>query len=99
MTFVKVTSDIAEGEKKGLKAKNKEILVVNLDGNCYALNDKCTHLGCKLSDGSISGGNIVCPCHGSTFEIKTGKVVKGPAQKPLKSFKVKRDGKDILVDL
>jgi len=38
-------------------------------------------MGCLLSDGTLRGENVTCPCHGSVFNVLTGAVVKGPAQK------------------
>jgi nitrite reductase/ring-hydroxylating ferredoxin subunit len=99
MTFVKVSDAIKEGEKIGVKANGKEIMVINLDGKYYALGNKCMHRGCKLSGGKIKGNNIECPCHGSVFNIETGKVVNGPAEKNEPTFKVKLRGKEIMVDV
>ncbi len=58
------------------------ILLANLDGRIYAMGNKCTHRGCVLSDGELNGNNVQCRCHRSVFDIKTGKVVKGPAKNP-----------------
>jgi Rieske Fe-S protein len=44
----------------------------------------CTHLGCRLEE---SGSDFKCPCHGSVFD-RSGKVIKGPAQKPLQVMDV-----------
>jgi nitrite reductase/ring-hydroxylating ferredoxin subunit len=99
MSLVKVESKLSPGEKTRVKTKDGEILVVNLDGKYYALSNKCTHMGCRLSDGNIKGENIQCPCHGSVFEIKTGKVVNGPAKDPEIPFKVKAKGIDVLIDV
>lgn len=41
----------------------------------------CTHLGCTV--GTVQGGTINCPCHGSRYSIKDGSVVNGPAPAPL----------------
>lgn len=59
-------------------------------GEFTALSSMCTHLGCTVDMGEQS---LVCPCHGSTFD-RTGRVVKGPAQRNLVRFptRVSTDG-------
>jgi Rieske Fe-S protein len=47
-----------------------------------AFSSSCTHAGCLLT--KEENGLILCPCHGSGFEAATGRVLKGPALKPLK---------------
>ena len=96
--MIRAKMKLGLGEKTALKSGKKEILIVNLDGKYYAIGNRCTHLGCKLSDGELDGQNIHCSCHGSTFNIKTGKVVKGPAKDDEQTFKVKLAGDYILVD-
>ncbi len=53
----------------------------------------CTHAGCAVS--SVADGKIVCPCHGSTFDLE-GAVLKGPATKPLATVAVTVQGQDIV---
>ncbi len=99
ITFVKVAS-VSELEPDGLKAVNvngKPILLANLDGNFYAIGNICTHMGCPLSKGTIKGENIECECHGSTFALKTGKVVRGPAEKPEPKYEVKVENDQVLI--
>lgn len=50
-------------------------------GEFKAFSAVCTHQGCLVNQ--VTGGHIVCPCHGSTFSIADGSVVGGPAPKPL----------------
>jgi Rieske Fe-S protein len=50
----------------------------------------CTHQGCTV--GSVSGGTINCPCHGSRYRISDGSVVHGPAPRPLPPMRVTDDG-------
>lgn len=101
MVFVKVaaTNDIGPGKMTGVKAKGKTILIANIGGKLHAIGDSCTHKGCALSRGTLEGAVITCPCHGSRFDVRDGKVIGGPAKLAETAFKVKAEGKDILVDV
>ena len=59
------------------------------DGSFTALSPICTHRGCTVD---VAGVNLVCPCHGSTYD-RAGSVLKGPAERSLLSLPVQlRDG-------
>lgn len=101
MGFVRVAlvKDLEQGKMIGVEAGGQEIVVANVDGNYYAIGDRCTHMSCMLSEGSLKGQNVTCSCHGSVFDLKTGNVVKGPAKKPEPVFQVKSEGEQILVNV
>jgi 3-phenylpropionate/trans-cinnamate dioxygenase ferredoxin subunit len=100
MVFVKACSakDVKPGKMKGVKAGGKDILVANLGGRFYAIGNICTHMSCRLSGGKIEGEGVLCPCHASLFDLKTGRVLGGPASAPEPLYKVRIEGNDILVD-
>ena len=62
-------------------------------GQFKAFSAVCTHQGCTV--GSVEGGTINCPCHGSQFAIADGSVVNGPAQKPLPAKSIRVSGTSI----
>ena len=69
----------------------------NLDG-LVAYSAVCTHTGCTVEgwDGAIQ--RIVCPCHGSQFDVtKAATVVAGPAPKPLAMLPLKIEGDALVV--
>ena len=84
LSFNKVisTKELPPGKMLGVEAGGIPILLVNLDGRIYTIGNKCTHRGCILSEGELKGDTVQCRCHRSVFDIKTGKVVKGPAKNP-----------------
>jgi len=63
-----------------------EVMVFNVDGEFFAIEDVCTHDGGSLSDGELEGCEIICPRHGARFDIKTGKVTAPPAYEDLTAF-------------
>ncbi len=52
-----------------------------------ALSLECTHLGCRVAP--LSGGGFACPCHGSRYDAE-GRVVSGPARRPLQTALLER---------
>jgi nitrite reductase/ring-hydroxylating ferredoxin subunit len=45
-----------------------------------------------LNEGDLEGHVIECPWHASRFDVTTGKVLRGPAEDPLKTYKVALEG-------
>ena len=99
MSFVKVgsTGDLKSSAMKGIEVNGKPILLANLADKYYAIGNICTHRGCKLSNGALNGDVVQCGCHGSRFDVKTGKVVGGPAARPEPSYEVQVKDDQILV--
>lgn len=91
------TNEVKPDEMKQGKVGDKRVLVVNLNGKLYAIGDVCMHMGCSLSNGTLNGEKVICPCHGSTYNVRTGSVVRGPAKKPEPTFEVKVDGDRIFL--
>ena len=67
--------EIPSGNMKHVEFNGKEIMIANLDGKFYALNDRCSHTNAPLSMGHIQGNIITCPMHGALFVITTGNKV------------------------
>jgi len=78
--FVKVAgkAEIPIGKMKKVQLLDKEILIANVNGNYYAIGNKCTHAGGDLSQGILEGNVVTCPKHNSKFDVTTGKVVAPP---------------------
>ena len=63
---------LEDGKGYCVKAKDVSLVLVKTDGAVHAIENKCPHLGLPLGRGKIEGGEIVCPFHGSRFNILTG---------------------------
>jgi len=87
-------SDVPVGG--GAILKDAQVVVTQpTKGDFKAFSAICTHQGCLV--GSVTDGQIVCPCHGSRYSITTGRPLSGPAPSPLPAKKVSVQGGDIAV--
>jgi 3-phenylpropionate/trans-cinnamate dioxygenase ferredoxin subunit len=76
---------------KIVRAGELAIGVFNLDGELYAIEDRCSHDDGPLAEGDFEPdeGVVICPRHGSRFDIKTGRPLSLPAYIPVETFEVK----------
>ena len=96
---VAAATDVPVGEMKGYAVGVEPILLANVDGDIYALEDRCSHEDLPLSDGEFEDGEVLCIYHGARFDACTGKNRSLPAVRPVKSYPVEiRDG-DIYVEV
>lgn len=87
------TSDVPVGG--GTIIDQEIVLTQPSKGTFMAFSAICTHQGCPV--GSVQGGTINCPCHGSKYSIEDGSVVNGPASQPLQSLSVDVQGDQLKV--
>ena len=86
--------DVADGETLRVRWDGTIIAIVKQQGEVYAFQEFCTHRYGPLSEGKLSDHQVECPWHRSCFDIRTGKVVEGPAKIDLKTYSAKiRSGK------
>lgn len=97
--FVPVLADTDLHEATPTKAKAGDIplVLVRRGDHVFALADACSHLGGPLSEGKLEGDCIVCPWHGSAFQLADGSVEHGPAAAPQPAFETRVNGGQIEV--
>ena len=98
--YVKVAAvtEIPPGTKKIVEVAGVLVVVVNLDGQFYAVEDVCTHDGGPLGEGKLEGRQLVCPRHGARFDGRTGAALTMPAFEPVPTNEVRIEGDDVLVE-
>ncbi|MBI4546382.1 MAG: Rieske 2Fe-2S domain-containing protein [Ignavibacteriae bacterium] len=96
--FVKVGTihDIPSGQGRHIMAHGKPMALFNIDGNFYAINQICPHMGGPLSEGKLNGNVVTCPWHGWTFCVDTG-LPDHPGGHSVSAYEVKVEGEDVLV--
>jgi 3-phenylpropionate/trans-cinnamate dioxygenase ferredoxin component len=92
------TGEIPAGGTKRVVVDGEEILLCDVDGAIYAIEDVCTHDGGALDQGELEGERIMCPRHGAYFDVKTGAALTLPAIVPVRTFAVHVEGDDVFVD-
>jgi nitrite reductase/ring-hydroxylating ferredoxin subunit len=99
--LVRVTaaSDVAEGEMRAFDVQGVKVNISNAAGRFFAFDDTCTHMGCSLAAGKLDGTTVTCACHGSQFDIADGSVLRGPAQRPVRSRRVEVRGSDLVTEV
>src|SRR6266404_3047615 len=99
--FVKAarTTEIESGQARLVEVKGKQIALFNVDGQFFALGNRCTHRGGPLAEGGLSGTKVTCPLHGATFDVRTGDVVGPPAERAVAQYGVRVTGTNIEVEV
>ena len=92
------TDDVEPGSCIGVKVEGVFVGIYNVDGEYYAINNICPHLGGILHYGIFEGRAITCPIHLWQFDVITGKCV-WPGQERIATYPVEVEGNDILVDV
>lgn len=76
------------GQMKLLHVNGRRIVLARTEAGHVAFDDHCTHRGGSLADGVLACGTVTCPWHGSQFEAATGAVTSGPAENPIRTYRV-----------
>ncbi len=87
----------AEELSEGFNIFNN-VIIVKSENNTEVFSSSCTHLGCSINQ--IDNDTLVCPCHGSRYDMQ-GKPVKGPSVKSLKKLKyvINDETNEIIISL
>ena len=70
-------------------------VLTGAEGGHTVLSPICTHLGCTVD---VEGATLLCPCHGSTYD-REGRVLRGPAERPLTSYPTRLSDGVLEIDL
>ena len=89
--------ELSPGQWRKADLDGTQVVVFNIDGGLYAIEDVCTHDGGQLTGGQVEGDEIVCPRHGARFCIRTGEALTAPAYEPTAKFPVRVCGGEIQV--
>ena len=92
-------SEIPDGGMQLVEVDDRLVIVFNVQGDFYCIDDVCTHDGGPLSEGEIEGCQISCPRHGTKFDVRNGEALTMPATQATGSHEVKLDAGNIYVKI
>ena len=94
------TSEIPAGGITAIDVRGIRVAVANVGGTYYAFDDACTHEQCSLAEeGDLEGTTVTCTCHGSEFDVRTGKVLAPPATLAVKVYPVRVAGDALQIEV
>lgn len=91
-------SEIAPGTTKRVEISGDSVLLCNVGGTFYAIEDSCTHDGGEFDQSALEDCRIECPRHGAYFDVTTGAALTLPAFLPLRTYAVRVEGDAIFIE-
>jgi 3-phenylpropionate/trans-cinnamate dioxygenase ferredoxin subunit len=88
---------LIEGKPVAVDVNGTAVCVARVGEEVFAVADTCTHSDASLSEGEVSGFKIECWLHGAEFDLRSGAALTPPATQALQSFKVQRNGNQLVI--
>lgn len=83
-------AEIAPGTARKVVIGDREIALVRIDDDVYAIGDTCSHADVSLSEGFVEPDECMIECsrHGALFNLQTGEPESLPAVRPVPVYDV-----------
>ena len=82
-------TELPAGTMRAVSLEGRELLLCHTREGVFALDNLCTHAEARLCEGRLRAPRLLCPLHGGAFDVRDGRVLKGPPQQPLASYQVR----------
>ncbi|MCM2266991.1 MAG: Rieske (2Fe-2S) protein [Elusimicrobiales bacterium] len=89
---------LADGRPRAFFPKGLPVLLIRRGGELFALENRCAHMGCPLTSGSLEGYSLRCPCHDWTFDIRDGRLLAA-GEIALKKYPVELRGEKVFLGI
>lgn len=90
---VAALEDLTAGKGARVQVGDVDVLLCRSGESVFALGNRCSHQGAPLDRGRVKVGgslaSVTCPAHGSVFDLNDGRVLRGPATKPVESYEAR----------
>lgn len=95
---VGAAGDLGEGATLSAEVDGLPIVIVRCGSELYAVEDRCTHDGESFAGAEVESCELICPRHGSRFDLRTGDALTPPAYEPLRTYAAREQNGRILVE-
>ena len=92
-------SALTPGKGQCVEAGGKKLALFVVDGKAYAIDDLCPHRNAPLHEGRCVGTEVICPFHGTHFDLATGAHRYPPCKSDVKAYKVQIVGDEVVVEV
>jgi nitrite reductase/ring-hydroxylating ferredoxin subunit len=90
--------DLTEGELVGCDVGGVRVILARVGDGVHAYEDRCAHMGVRLSEGKRNGTRMFCRAHYWEYDVETGRAIE-PTGACLRRFAVRIEDGRILVDV
>jgi len=100
MAFCRVMAlaELWSGEMVATVVDGKKLVVLRVDDQVFAYEDRCAHQGVALSEGRLTGTTLTCSAHQYEYDVCTGRGIN-PKNLCLRGYAVRLENGDVLVDV
>lgn len=91
------TADLPEKTPQHVEVRGNPILLYRCNGDVYAIGAVCSHAGGPLAEGTFEACTVQCPWHDSVFDLRSGRIVHGPATHPQPRYEAREHDREIEV--
>ena len=92
-------ADLPADDVVGVLVEGRELALCQVAGEVFAIDNRCTHGDALLSEGFLMDHCLECPLHQGQFDVRTGEPLCAPVTAAIRTYPVKVEGAEILVDL
>lgn len=99
-SWVKIgdVEDFPEGGSR-VDVSRHRLAIFRIDGDFYAIGDRCSHQEASLAEGEVFDYDVECPLHGAEFDVRTGEPGSLPATRPVPTYRIREDTGAVMVRL
>jgi nitrite reductase/ring-hydroxylating ferredoxin subunit len=92
-------ADFPDGRGVALLIEGRRVAVFRVGERVFVVDDRCSHRGFPLYDGTVEAASVRCRTHGACFDLARGAVLRGPARRPIRTYATEIVGGQVHIDI